>query len=119
MLIGDININIVRTCFINNNYLVVLINYGFKSCSLELHFELDIPDQTILYLNFNGFIDEKKIGAGVLQTDITDHFFTVISIEVDKTNVAPHNTHKTLNYNKLNEILFKEVWLNIDDTTKC
>jgi len=49
----------------------------------------------------------SKIEAGVIGTNITDHFFTVWVIEVIKEKSVSNNCNfKMINYNDLNE-LFK------------
>lgn len=56
--------------------------------------------------NLNG-----KIEAGVLQTNSTDHYSTLIGIQINNQNQQTiNNVYNTINNNKLNEILMKVNW---------
>lgn len=69
-----------------------------------------------IFLKYNNYLN-NKIEAGVIQINITNHFATIMAIEIKNKTDLPNNV-----YNKLNEILMKEVWIdvhNINELNKC
>jgi len=93
VLIGDMNINIVWISPSNNDYLNLLSENSFTSFinsytrlpKLQNHSYLD----HILFVHNNENII-TLINAGILQTDITDHYAICISLPINN-----HLTNKS------------------------
>jgi hypothetical protein len=67
-------------------------------------------------------VNECNIEAGVLQTNITDHFSTILSIENENKETGTKNSFKMIDYKKLNEFFNNEKWielLNCNDVNEC
>jgi len=64
----------------------------------------------------------SKIEAGVIQTNITDHFSTVLAIEISKEKSVLNCNVKTINYNDLEKLFKNECWVDIfncNDVNSC
>jgi hypothetical protein len=114
IIIVDMNINIVGPSFTNNEYLDKISEYGYESFINVFtrtplgskHFYLD----HIFVKSNNNVNIIGKIEADVIQTNITDHFSTVIGNQINNQNRQKiNNVYKTINYSDPNEI-YKENW---------
>lgn len=114
IIIGDMNINIVGPSFSNNEYLDKISEYGYESfinvfTRTPPGSKHSCIDHIFVKSNNNVSII-GKIEAGVIQTNITDHFSTVIGIQINNQNQKKsNNVYKTINYSDLNEILKKKI----------
>lgn len=124
ILIGDMNINILGTNSTNNEYLDMLSEYGFKSLiNIFTRTPINCKHSCLdhIFMKDNSKVD-SKIEAGVLQTNITDHFSTVVVLDINNIIKPTNNVYKIINYNKLNELIKKETWHEIysmKDVNKC
>jgi hypothetical protein len=57
--------------------------------------------------------NKNRIEVGVLQISISDHYFIVLALETDKKLSKNNIIYKIINYNNLNDVLFKETWADI------
>jgi len=67
-------------------------------------------------------INQCIIETGVLQTNITDHFSTISSIENENKEISSKNSVKIINYKKLNEFFKNEKWVELficNDVNEC
>jgi len=113
MIIGDLNINIVGTKQINNDYLDMLSEYGFRSfINVYTRTPVGCAHSCLdhIFIKYNNCID-NRIEAGVIQTNISDHYSVIMALEL-KNKLLSHNNnvYKTINYNKLNVLLKLESW---------
>lgn len=63
-----------------------------------------------------------KIEAGVLQTNYTYHFSTILSTKIKEKKEIVKSIVKVINYKKLNETFKKEIWsdvMNPNDVNIC
>jgi len=84
IIIGDINLNIVVNKCVDNEYLDNLSENDFK-------YFINVFTRTPIGMRpscldqiFIKNVNQCKIEVGVLQTNITDHFSTILSIENEK-----------------------------------
>lgn len=92
----------------------MLLEHGFKSfinvytrTQLENFCEHFCLDCIFVIYKYNSNT-ASKIEAGVLQTNITDNFSTVVAIDIENIIRRTPNVCKITNYNKLNELLMRE-----------
>lgn len=122
IFIGDINFNIIGYDCVDNEYLDTLSENGFKSF-------INVFTRTPICMRascldhiFIKNVNECNIEAGVLQTNITDHFYTILSIENENKETSTKNSFKMIDYKKLNEFFNNEKWVelfNCNDVNEC
>jgi len=118
ILLGDININIIGNNNVENNYLDLLSSHGFRSL-------INVYTRTPAGISKNSCIDHiftklnknKKcidnFEAGVLQTDFSDHYTTILSIPNVITETQIKATFECINFKRLNDILNDVKWTDL------
>lgn len=106
VLIGDMNINIIGDNLLNNAYFDLLSEYGFASLINVCTRLPNGQNQSCLDHIFvrNNELLSASVNAGVLQSDINDHFSTCVSIPI--TTLA---TTKTKYISLIDDDKFKNV----------
>lgn len=95
ILIGDINFNITGVDYVDNEYLDILSEHGFRSF-INVYTKISIgirPSclEHIFIKNLQRF--NFRIEAGVvIQTSISDHFSTILSSEIENKEVIFKNS---------------------------
>lgn len=95
---------------IKNENLDMLSGYGFRSfINVYTRTPITCTHSCIdhLFVKYNNY-DKNRIEAGVIQTNISDHYSIVLAIELDNKLLKNNYVYKMINYNKLNGILTKE-----------
>lgn len=115
VLIGDMNINIVGDNELNNDYLNLLSEKGFASF-INVYTRVPNGQQHacldhIFVHNNEHFI--SQINAGILQTDITDHFTTCVSIPITSVSTNKRNLISIIDHDKIKKILLDENWTKV------
>jgi len=118
-LIGDMNINILGNNSINNEYLDLLSEYGFASfININTRVPIGRNHSCIdhIFTKSNDHLI-STVNAGVLQTDITDHFSTGCSIPINNVYKTKNNIFPAIDHDKINRFLDKEKWSEIFNKT--
>lgn len=112
ILIGDINIDIIGN--VNNDFLDMMAESSFKSFINIFTRVNGIGSHSCLDHIFIKADESKlkKINAGVIQTQITDHFSVITSVPI--SNYVKNNNKSTLinsiNYDLIDTLLQNEDW---------
>lgn len=100
LLIGDINIDLSnKSCPLTNEYEGCLFSHGFKSY-INKYTRITQDSKSIIDHCFiklsNKLRKQTNVTPYVLESSITDHFTTIISINFnEKLNTQRENTNKT------------------------
>jgi len=89
MIIGDLNINVVDN-IINNDYLDILSAHGFSSfINVYTRTPLGCSHSCLdhIFIKCINYVD-NRVEAGVIQTNISDHYSTVIALEFKNKSVS-------------------------------
>lgn len=117
ILAGDVNINILDSDEISEEYLNILNTEGFVS-TINNYTRIQNESRSCID---HIFLQDKKgsvstINPIILETDITDHSATILQLlfemQSDK-NKTVSVSKDVLNYEKLNSSLASETWLEI------
>ncbi|KAL4131531.1 hypothetical protein QTP88_008826 [Uroleucon formosanum] len=124
IIIGDINLNIIGSDCDENEYLDIISEKGFRSL-INVYTRTPIGQRHSCLDHIfikSGNALNSKIEAGVIQTNITDHFSTVLAIEINKEKSVLNCNVKTINYNDLENLFKNECWadiFNCNDVNSC
>jgi hypothetical protein len=113
------NINILGNNSINNEYLDLLSEYGFASF-ININTRLPIcRNHSCIDHIFTKSNDHliSTVNAGVLQTDITDHFSTGCCIPINNVYKTKNNIFPVIDLDKMNRFLYEEKWFEIFNKT--
>lgn len=124
IIIGDMNLNSIGSDCDENEYLDTMSEKGFMSL-INVFTRTPIGQRHSCLDHIfikSGNALNSKIEAGVIQTNITDHFSTVLAIETSKENSVLNFNVKTINYIDLEKLFKNELWANIfncKDVNSC
>jgi len=110
IIIGDINLNIIGSDCDENEYLDTISEKGFRSL-INVYTRTPMGQRHSCLDHIfitSGNALNSKIEAGVIQTNITDHFSTVSAIEISKEKSVLNCNVKTINYNDLEKFFKNE-----------
>lgn len=132
LIIGDININTLLNCRLQNlrdDYLDLISEHGFVQCITK---PTRITSSTISCIDHTLYkhADITNIKTAVFTTSINDHYSNVTKIlnmnTLQQSRIhSISNTFKYIDYNILNNKLSEETWFDIlsnndvDDATSC
>jgi hypothetical protein len=114
---GVININIIENKTTNNDYLDMLSHHGFKSfTSINVYIRTPINARHTcidhIFVKYNDEINNFQVG--VLQSNFTDHFSTVLAIpKYTKIKNPFIKTVNKINYDEVISKLKTEDWAEI------
>lgn len=121
ILIGDINIDILQDTDYSHEYLNILHEEGFKSMINDFtrveHGSKSCIDHIFLKTN----ISLDSFLPVIIHAGITDHYYTILQYlsvpEIEKSEANNNNHYKYFtDYNKLNQNLNLENWLDVYTT---
>lgn len=101
---------------VNNEYLDTMLENGFKSfINVYIRTPAGMKHSCLDHIFFKNERNlNLKIEAGVIQTNITDHFSTIMTIEINnKKKEFTNKNVKIINYKKLNEKFKNEMWTEV------
>jgi len=115
MIIGDVNLNIIGTDCDENEYFDTMSEKGFMSLINVYTSTLIGQRQACLDHIFikTGNAMNSKFEARVIQTNITDHFSTVLAIEIIKEKSVSNCILKMINYNDIKKLFENKLWNGI------
>jgi len=124
IIIGDINLNIIGSDCDENEYLDTISEKGFRSLiNVYTRTPIDQRHSCLDHIFIkSGNALNSKIEAGVIQTNITDHFSMVLAIEISKEKSVLNCNVKAINYNDLEKLFKNECWadiFNCNDVNSC
>jgi hypothetical protein len=117
VLIGDMNINILSDNAYNNEYLDLLSKTGFASfINIYTRVPVGLNHSCLdhIFINSNDHLI-NSINAGVLQTYITDHYSTCVSIPTNVNFETDKNTFTIIHHDKIKNLLSNEKWISVYD----
>lgn len=116
IIIGDINLDILKSNTNSEHYLNILAEHGYISC---------INNYTRITNNSKSCIDHiflpqrlfhDSITAMIINTAITDHTSQLLCLpnkSEDNTTKQPLNQRQQINYEQLNTLLTNEDWASV------
>lgn len=114
VVLGDMNINIVGTHSVDNDYLDIMLSIcRFKSHNnvytrTPLNSRHSCSDH--IFVKNNKLIENFE--AGVIQTTITDHYFTILAIPLIKqNNFKSQYNLESINFDKVVNNSKTELWI--------
>lgn len=118
ILLGDININIIGNNNVENDYLDLLSSNGFISL---INVYTRIPsgssnNSCIDHIFIKSNKNKKSLDdfvAGVLQTDFSDHYTTILSIPKIIKETQKSASFEYINFKKLNDLLKIVNWSDL------
>ncbi|KAE9523752.1 hypothetical protein AGLY_015812 [Aphis glycines] len=113
LIIGDINLNIIGSNCDENEYLDTISEKGFRS-PINVYTRTPICQRHSCLDHIfikSGNTLNSKIKAGIIQTNITDHFSTVLEIEISKGKSVSNCNVKSISYNDLEKLNLGRIFL--------
>lgn len=116
IICGDINIDIMKSSKISNEYLNIMAFNGFLPC-INNYTRVTSFSQTCIDHIFVNNIDSTKITPYILRCNITDHYATAIVFSIFNNHNEPNALSNNSNIGKINinhlDLLIKtEDWLS-------
>lgn len=114
IFLGDINIDILGTTQESLDYLNIMSEYGFISHINEYTREINDSRSCLDHIFFKSTQTFKSVNGIILQTTITDHYSTILTINYTMTKLGKNQTMKTkiqkLDKNKFKQIISSQSW---------
>lgn len=113
IICGDININLLEATNCVNNYLMVMANHGLDSKVKEptriKNNSFSLIDHVFVRWNVNS---ENEMITWVIDSQITDHFMTSLSIKHDRgfKRLESNISKRIIDFQKLNKALREVDW---------
>jgi len=116
IICGDINIDIMKSSKISNEYLNIMAFNGYLPC-INNYTRVTSFSQTCIDHIFVNNIDTTKITPYILRCDITDHYATAVVFPIfnnhNKLNALCNNSNiSKININHLDFLIKTEDWLS-------
>jgi len=109
VFLGDLNINILNLNLVENQqYLNILYEYGFKSTINKFTRVCENTKSCLDHIFIRGsFNNSAEVSPVILNSKITDHYPTILQVNLQKNHNSQNTTIKEfINYKKCKEILF-------------
>jgi len=118
VILGDININIIGIDKSDNEYLDKLSMFNYKSfINIYTRTPTGFNHSCIDHIFVKNNKEIKNFNAGVIQTNCSDHFSTILSIPVSETiNTSKCNAFDYIDFKKVNTSLKSELWAGVYDS---
>ena len=114
LIIGDINIDIMKNTEHASQYLDILSEFGYSSTINEYTRVQQNSKSCIDHIFLKTNHDTELVLPLVIQTDITDHYITALQIIIENKQTSKNKPNikfqKFINYKKLNDQLITQNW---------